>query len=152
MFILLEQADGSPILIAGPCWAFCFFVTVPLIVGISGLVSYFLVLNEDSGLVREITLCVCISTLRRTKPFELIQPSWIAYVYFPFVGLVLLALCCVSCRNPGLMERVTDEEAGEGGWFWNEQVGSFRPPGALYCRECGVSNAGLQSSSCCQRN
>jgi len=39
------------------------------------------------------------------------------------------------------MERVTDEEAGEGGWFWNEQVGSFRPPGALYCRECGVSYA-----------
>ena len=37
------------------------------------------------------------------------------------------------------MERVTDEEAGEGGWFWNEQVGSYRPPGALYCRECGVS-------------
>ena len=36
------------------------------------------------------------------------------------------------------MERVTDEEAGNGGWFWNEQVGSFRPPGALYCRECGV--------------
>jgi hypothetical protein len=36
------------------------------------------------------------------------------------------------------MERVTDEEAGEGGWYWNEQVGSFRPPGALYCRECGV--------------
>ena len=36
------------------------------------------------------------------------------------------------------MERVTDEEAGNGGWFWNEQVGSYRPPGALYCRECGV--------------
>jgi hypothetical protein len=36
------------------------------------------------------------------------------------------------------MERVTDEEAGEGGWFWNEQVGSYRPPGSLYCRECGV--------------
>jgi DHHC palmitoyltransferase len=31
-----------------------------------------------------------------------------------------------------------DEEAGHGGWFWNEQVGSYRPPGALYCRECGV--------------
>jgi DHHC palmitoyltransferase len=45
----------------------------------------------------------------------------------------------VSCRDPGLMERVTDEEAGRGGWYWNEQVGSFRPPGALYCRECGVS-------------
>jgi len=36
------------------------------------------------------------------------------------------------------VERVTDEEAGHGGWFWNEQVGSFRPPGALYCRECKV--------------
>ena len=21
-----------------------------------------------------------------------------------------------------------DEEAGQGGWFWNEQVGSYRPP------------------------
>lgn len=52
MFILLEYADGSPIVVAGPCWPFCLFVTVPLIVGISGLVSYFLVLNEDSGLVR----------------------------------------------------------------------------------------------------
>jgi hypothetical protein len=55
------------------------------------------------------------------------------------LGFVLAALFCVSCQDPGLMERVTDEEAGEGGWFWNEQVGSFRPPGALYCRECGVS-------------
>lgn len=44
------------------------------------------------------------------------------------------------------MERVTDEEAGEGGWFWNEQVGSFRPPGALYCRECGVLIQGMWGS------
>lgn len=66
------------------------------------------------------------------------QPFWVAYIYFPVVGFVLAALFCVSCQDPGLMERVTDEEAGEGGWFWNEQVGSFRPPGALYCRECGV--------------
>lgn len=46
------------------------------------------------------------------------------------------------------MERVTDEEAGQGGWFWNEQVGSFRPPGALYCRECGVSVSDSRSRSC----
>jgi hypothetical protein len=51
MFILLEYADGAPIVIAGPCWPFCFMVTVPLICGISGLVSYFLVLNTESGLV-----------------------------------------------------------------------------------------------------
>jgi len=35
-------------------------------------------------------------------------------------------------------DTLQDEEAGQGGWFWNEQVGSYRPPGALYCRECGV--------------
>ncbi|CAB9529745.1 expressed unknown protein (Partial), partial [Seminavis robusta] len=31
MFILLEYADGSPIVVAGPCWPFCLLVTVPLI-------------------------------------------------------------------------------------------------------------------------
>ena len=36
------------------------------------------------------------------------------------------------------MERITDEEAAENGWFWNEQVGSYRPAGAMYCRECKV--------------
>jgi hypothetical protein len=80
----------------------------------------------------------------KSKPSLLIlvvilQPIWVAYIYFPVLGFVLAALFCVSCQDPGLMERVVDEEAGEGGWFWNEQVGSFRPPGALYCRECGVS-------------
>jgi hypothetical protein len=62
----------------------------------------------------------------------------VALIYFPIVAFVMLSLFCVSCRDPGLMERVTDEEAREGGWFWNEQVGSFRPPGAMYCRECQV--------------
>lgn len=144
MFILLEYADGSPIIVAGPCWPFCMFVTVPLILGISGLVTYFLVLNKDSGLVSfllpiSLTYFSCRGSLFWRPSVSLVQPTWIMYIYFPCVAFVLLALFCVSCRNPGLMERVTDEEAGEGGWFWNEQVGSFRPPGALYCRECGVS-------------
>ena len=52
-----------------------------------------------------------------------------------------MVLFCVSCRDPGLMERVTDEEAAENGWFWNEQVGSYRPAGAMYCRECKVSES-----------
>lgn len=51
MFALVEQTDGTPIVIAGPCWPFCTFITVPLIVVLSGLVSYFVVLNRDSGLV-----------------------------------------------------------------------------------------------------
>uniref|UniRef100_A0A7S1Y6N1 Palmitoyltransferase n=1 Tax=Grammatophora oceanica TaxID=210454 RepID=A0A7S1Y6N1_9STRA len=115
MFFLVEQGDGSPIVVAGPCWPFCMGVTVPLIIGISSLVCAFIIFNPNSGL-----------------------PSWVAAIYIPVLLFVLGALFMVSCRDPGMMERVTDEEAGEGGWFWNEQVGSYRPPKALYCRECGV--------------
>jgi len=115
MFVFLAKGDGTPMVIAGPCWPFCCFVTLPLILGASGAVSYWLILRDNAAL-----------------------PLWVAYIYFPVLGFVLAALFSVSCQDPGLMERVTDEEAGEGGWFWNEQVGSYRPPGALYCRECGV--------------
>jgi len=113
MFFLLERRDGSPIVVAGPCWPFCTFVTVPLIVTLSGLVGFFIVSNPNTGL-----------------------PWWFALIYYPIVAFVLTVLFCVSCRDPGLMERVTDEEAAENGWFWNEQVGSYRPAGAMYCREC----------------
>lgn len=116
MFALVSYPDGSPIIIAGPCWPFCVFVTVPLILGISVVISYYMIIDKTR--------------------FNL--PIWLLALYYPILIFTLVALCCVSCRDPGLMERVTDEEAGEGGWFWNEQVGSFRPPGALYCRECGV--------------
>jgi hypothetical protein len=115
MFVLCSYADGTPILIAGPCWPFCVFVTLPLIMGVAGLVSFFLIFDDRFGL-----------------------PSWLIAIYGLAVGAVLFSLFCVSCRDPGLMDRVVDEEAGQGGWFWNEQVGSFRPPGALYCRECAV--------------
>mmetsp|Transcript_1565 Transcript_1565/g.2080 ORF Transcript_1565/g.2080 Transcript_1565/m.2080 type:complete len:217 (+) Transcript_1565:123-773(+) len=115
MFILYEQNDGAPTVIAGPCWPFCVGVTLPLIVGISFLVCFFILFNTSAGV-----------------------PSWVGYIYLFCLAMVLAALFMVSCRDPGLMERVVDEEAGRGGWFWNEQVGSFRPPGALYCRECGV--------------
>ena len=113
MFALVEKTDGTPIVIAGPCWPFCTFITVPLIVVLSGLVCYFVVFNRDSGL-----------------------PWWFAFIYVPILAITLCALFCVSCRDPGLLERVADEEAGQNGWFWNEQVRSFRPPGAMYCREC----------------
>ena len=116
MFFLLEKKDGSPIVVAGPCWPFCTFVTVPLIVVLSVLVGAFIVSNPNTGL-----------------------PWWFGLIYYPIVIFVLTALFCVSCRDPGLMERVTDEEAAENGWFWNEQVGSYRPQGAMYCRECKVS-------------
>jgi len=113
MHFICERADGSPRIMAGPCWPFCTFVTLPLILGLSGLVAYFVILKDDGGM-----------------------PKWFAYIYLPLVAITLISLFGVSCQDPGLLVRVTDEEAGQGGWLWNEQVGSFRPQDALYCREC----------------
>jgi len=114
MFFFCERSNGSPLVVAGPCWPFCIFITVPLITGLSGIVTYFAIfVNSD-------------------------VPQWFAYIYIPLVGVTIGSLFCVSCQDPGILERVTDEEAGHSGWYWNEQVGSYRPPGALYCRECKV--------------
>ena len=57
MFILMSWPDGTPLLIAGPCWPFCVGMTVPLVIGISFCVSLFvLVLSDD--FVREGVLFV----------------------------------------------------------------------------------------------
>lgn len=119
MFFLAEREDGSPRLVVGPCWPFCACVTVPLILFVSGVVTYFIVLDVGGR-------------------FGL--PWWLALIYFPVLIVTLASLFFVSCRDPGLLERVTDEEAGRDGWFWNEQTGSFRPTGAMYCRECKVGS------------
>lgn len=52
MFILLQRPDGSPLVIAGPCWPFCAGVTTPLIVGVSGLLTYFVLFNDTAEVVR----------------------------------------------------------------------------------------------------
>lgn len=52
MFFLVETKDGSPIVVAGPCWPFCTFVTTPLIIILSGMVGYFIVSNPNTRLVR----------------------------------------------------------------------------------------------------
>lgn len=51
MFVLCERPDGSPIVIAGPCWPFCMFVTLPLILAVAGAVAYFVIISKDSPLV-----------------------------------------------------------------------------------------------------
>ncbi len=51
MFFICERRNGSPIVVAGPCWPFCTFVTFPLIAGLSGLTLYFCILRENAALV-----------------------------------------------------------------------------------------------------
>lgn len=52
MHMLLSKRDGSPLVIAGPCWPFCMCVTVPLITAISALVIYFFIISDNFSLVR----------------------------------------------------------------------------------------------------
>lgn len=113
MFFLCERKDGSPSVVAGPCWPFCTFVTLPLICVLSGLVLYFCMLVKDAPL-----------------------PFWVIYIYIPLIAITLFSLFMVSCRDPGLLARKSEED--EVAFLWNEQVGSYRPPDALYCRECEV--------------
>jgi hypothetical protein len=44
MYFLIEKHDGSPVVVAGPCWPFC--------VGITATVIFLLILNPAAGLVR----------------------------------------------------------------------------------------------------
>lgn len=52
MFFLWERRDGSPIVVAGPCWPFCVFVTLPLILILSALVAYFVFFADIDGMRR----------------------------------------------------------------------------------------------------
>jgi len=120
MFVLLETRDGRPLMVVGPCWPFCAFITVPLIIVVSALIGVFVLPKLTS--------------------------KWAWATYLPILGITLIALFFVSCRDPGLLERVETLDDVEGGvdsgdrsrWIWNDQVGSFRPPGAVFCRECKV--------------
>jgi len=101
--------------VAGPCWPFCTFVTLPLVAGLSGLTLYFCILKDGAPL-----------------------PMWTAGIYIPLIAITLLALFMVSCQDPGLVERKMQEDRATNSFLWNEQAGSYRPPDALYCRECQV--------------
>jgi len=115
MHVLCERRDGSPVVIAGPMWPFCMFVTVPLVAVLSTLVLYFFMLQENAPL-----------------------PWWAACIYAPVMGITILSLFMVSCRDPGLVERKITQDSSTNAFLWNEQVGSYRQPDALYCRECQV--------------
>lgn len=116
MLVLSEKKDGTPRIIAGPEWPMCICCTVPMIIIGSALITYYIFVDADDQIV----------------------PLWILPIYLIIVIVTLLSLFFVGCRDPGLLERCTDEEAAESGWFWNEQCGSFRPSHATYCKELKV--------------
>jgi len=55
MFALVSYPDGTPVILAGPHWPFCMFITVPLILGLSGVISYFMIIKKT----RYDLVCIC---------------------------------------------------------------------------------------------
>lgn len=72
MHFLWERSDGSPIIVAGPMWPFCMFVTVPLVAGLSALVLYFCIVQENAPLVSRSDFFVYFLVARR-RVFQLMM-------------------------------------------------------------------------------
>mmetsp|Transcript_15893 Transcript_15893/g.19780 ORF Transcript_15893/g.19780 Transcript_15893/m.19780 type:complete len:237 (+) Transcript_15893:83-793(+) len=113
MIVIVSRKDGSPVLILGPLWPFCTFITIPVI--LVGMIGMSLILIYYS---------------------KLALPLWAMSVYFSLGGLTLISLGMVGCRDPGLVER--KREADVEAILWNEQVQSYQPLDAHYSRECKV--------------
>jgi hypothetical protein len=115
---LVEQRNGDTIkrpqidVVLGPYWPIALFVTLPAIIGISLLTALRVIKNQHPALIGIwVFITVCL----------------------------LLALLCVSCRDPGIMMRVQDPPISETEHFtWNDQAMTFRPRKAKYDKDCGV--------------
>lgn len=90
MFALVSYRDGTPIVVAGPCWPFCVFVTVPLIIGISGAVIYFLIIED------EFTDLVCCNPIFGRGAFRIIFSHAHAASFFSAV----VAYLCLQSDGP----------------------------------------------------
>lgn len=112
MQVICKRRDGSPLIIIGPHWPFCVFITIPLIIALSAFILYLFAFGN--------------------------LPHWIVFTYCTVLALTFIILFMVSCRDPGLVERVTDLEECNDDFVWNEQVGSYRPQNAKYCSQCKV--------------
>jgi hypothetical protein len=97
-------------IILGPYWPMLFFITIPLILGVSILTAYTKIPQQHPALIGIWT----ILTLS-----------------------LLLSLIRVSCRNPGILKRHLQPPAEED-WIWNDQALTYRPRSAKYDPECAL--------------
>jgi hypothetical protein len=58
-FLLYKLTIRAVSLFCRPCWPFCVFVTLPLILAVSAAVAYFVIINNDSPLVGVETVIGC---------------------------------------------------------------------------------------------
>lgn len=102
------------VLVLGPFWMVCCFVTLPFFLAFSLTVFFCRIANKP-----------CVGLL---APWILIQ------------ALVLVALLFVSCRDPGILERRNERLVDDYGqpYAWSSQAHTFRPLSSRYDPECGA--------------
>lgn len=99
-------------LVVGPFWPMLFFVTYPLILGVSFLTAYFAVFIPG-------------------------QKWFIILAWSTLTFALCFSLFSVSCRDPGIMRRHPEPGSStDTAWRWNEEALSYRPRDALYDPEC----------------
>jgi len=99
--------------LVGPFWPCMAGVTYPLILGVSLFTAVFALPSA---------------------------PAWVVGAWLLCTLSLLISLGLTACTNPGVVPRHADgpPSNAKGTWRWNDQVQSYRPPGATYDRDCGV--------------
>jgi DHHC palmitoyltransferase len=102
------------ILVLGPFWMVCCFVTLPFFLAFSSTVFFCRIAKNP-----------CLGLL---APWIIVQ------------ALVLVALLCVCCRDPGILERHNEPRVDDSGqqYAWSSQANTYRPLSARYDPECGA--------------
>lgn len=96
----------------GPFWPMLVCATYPLIIGVSGWTALTAIPGKHPALVG----------------------AWICCT----LGL-LLSLTMVSCTDPGILIKVTNQPPSSGSsWRWSDRAQSFRPKGAHFDSDCAV--------------
>ena len=119
--VQVRKADGEIIerrvfdQIIGPYWPMLFFITYPLILGVS------------------------LWSAKQAVFVPNFQPILVGAWFF-FTGGLCLSLFLVSCSDPGILLKHHSPPEGESShkWRWNDRAQSFVPRGAMYDVDCAV--------------
>jgi hypothetical protein len=97
--------------VLGPYWPVNFFLTYPLIIGVSVLTGWRNLAGKPMGVIVTWSLCTF---------------------------LLLFSLAMIACRNPGVLYRHRERPPGDDAedWRWNDQAKTYRPPKARFDPEC----------------
>lgn len=109
----LRAANGPTRIycVMGPFWPCMVCVTYPL-VGAVSMFAFFVTVQDG--------------------------PVWVKVLWTCSTLILVLALACTGCRDPGIVRRRREQPVHASGWRWSDQTETFRPPGAVYDRDCGV--------------